>query len=192
MFDNYEKFLGYLNVKLQSFFEQQKEYICCKEGCSLCCKTGVYPISEIEFLYLKSALSELDYELRVKILDKILQLKKEKMQQGNDRNWTYICPFLVNDRCSIYEKRPIICRTFGLPYFLDEKIKVPSCLFEGLNYSQVYDYSTGQLSDVKFKELGYKQEPLAYNLSKKFLYNSKLAEVCNLNFGKDKALIDWF
>lgn len=78
MFDNYEKFLSYLNERLERFFSQQKEYICCKEGCSLCCKTGVYPISEIEFLYLKSALSELDYELRVKILDKILQLKKEK------------------------------------------------------------------------------------------------------------------
>jgi len=29
------------------------------------------------------------------------------------------CPLLVEDRCSIYESRPLICRTQGLPLLLE-------------------------------------------------------------------------
>lgn len=193
MFSNYEAFLSVLQNKLTTFFDAQKEYICCSEGCSQCCKNGVYPISEIEFLYLKYALDKLEPQMKKDISDKIAELKKMKTQEQGDREWVYGCPFLKDDRCSVYTFRPIICRTFGLPYFdKNNKIKVPFCVNNGLNYSKVYDTKTKQLSGEKFKESGCVAEPLAYNLSKEFLCNSKLAELTDMHFGEEKAMIDWF
>ncbi len=193
MFRDYETFLCVLDKKLNGFFENQKEYICCGKGCSLCCKTGVYPISEVEFLYIKYALERLSGDMRENILSKIRTLKAQKAAESGDKNWTYVCPFLEEEKCLVYTFRPIVCRTFGLPYFDDNnKIKVPSCMFEGLNYSLVYDPQTGQLSDEKFRKSGYKSEPLAFNLSKKFLHHSKLAQLTNMHFGEEKAMIDWF
>lgn len=30
------------------------------------------------------------------------------------------CPLLLEDRCALYERRPLICRTHGLPVTLEE------------------------------------------------------------------------
>ena len=43
----YQLFLKELDNKLSLYFDQHKEYICCKKGCSLCCEKGDYPISKI-------------------------------------------------------------------------------------------------------------------------------------------------
>lgn len=193
MFREYESFLSELDKKLDKFFYEQKDYICCKEGCSLCCKTGVYPATETEFLYVKFALEKLDIAVREKILAKIEVLKENKMLENGDRDWVYECPFLIDNKCAVYNSRPLVCRTFGLPWFDEnKKIKVPSCIYEGLNYSNVFDPQTGQLSEEKFRQSGFVTEPLAFNLSRDFLHNSKLAKFSNVNFGEEKALLDWF
>ncbi len=193
MFENYETFLAVLDKKLKQFFEQQKEYVCCKRGCSFCCEEGCYPASNIEYLYIKSAMDRLDKDLQERIKDEIKRLKEQKEKERGDKKWLYKCPFLIDNVCSVYNNRLIVCRTFGIPYFNDEgKIKTPFCMERGLNYHQVYDPAIHKFSDEKFRLSGFKNEPLAYNLSKKFLYNSKLAELTNMHFGEDKALIDWF
>ena len=45
----YEIFLYTLNKELQKMFDNQAEFIKCKEGCSYCCEQGEYPFSELEF-----------------------------------------------------------------------------------------------------------------------------------------------
>ncbi|HPD81957.1 MAG TPA: YkgJ family cysteine cluster protein [Candidatus Pacearchaeota archaeon] len=42
------------------------------------------------------------------------------------------CPFLINNKCSIYEDRPLICKAFPMgknPYFVEEimNINLPNC-----------------------------------------------------------------
>ena len=49
---NYLFYMGYLNRKLEGFFENQSPYIFCKNGCSKCCQNGEYPFSKAEFDYL--------------------------------------------------------------------------------------------------------------------------------------------
>jgi len=83
-----------LSAKLE---KEHKKHLSCKSGCDLCCMD--YSIFPVEFY---------------SILD---ELKNQKFQQTppeknkNDQ----ACVFLKNHRCSIYEIRPIICRTHGLP-----------------------------------------------------------------------------
>ena len=55
------------------------------------------------------------------------------MQKGEQ------CPFLIENSCSIYPYRPIICRVHGLAYLCKENlVKVPYCANNGLNYKDVY------------------------------------------------------
>ncbi len=45
------------------------------------------------------------------------------------------CPLLVNDRCSIYESRPLICRTQGLPLLIEAEDGKPEVDFCPLNFT---------------------------------------------------------
>ena len=51
-FENYEKYLKFVQEKLNKFFEAQSPYISCKKGCAFCCKNAQFPYSELEFNYL--------------------------------------------------------------------------------------------------------------------------------------------
>lgn len=70
----------------------------CKAGCNNCCES--ITVFEVEF----DAIQE--------------QITKHKINLPKPlflQRFTKRCRFLVNNRCSIYEYRPIICRTQGLP-----------------------------------------------------------------------------
>ncbi len=192
----YEKYLEFLDAKLQVFFEQSKAFIFCKEGCSKCCEIGQYPYSEIEFKYLLYGSLNLTKE-QVALIDKhIAEIKKQQQDCEDKDKFKYRCPFLIDNRCCVYKHRGLICRTHGLAFYLNEKdnFKVPGCYEYGLNYSNVIEVNEngdGKLfSREKFNQLGIEQEPLAYNLSLKFLLNTA-EEHFNVNCGENKPLIDW-
>lgn len=68
----------------------------CKKGCDMCCESlHVFPI---EF-----------YTIKQELADKPIPEQKWK------NRFSKSCRFLVNSECTIYESRPIICRTQGLP-----------------------------------------------------------------------------
>lgn len=195
--EKYCQFIRVIMGRIDAHFENQKEYIHCKEGCALCCKNGEYPCSELEFEFLKIGFMNLERSVQETIINKVLLLKSQK-ELSKDKKFIYECPFLINDRCSVYKYRMIICRTFGLPYYEDNKdkgeknvLKVPFCMEQGLNYSDVYDTKTKKLSDELFKKGGYKNEPLAYNLSLEFLMTRFGKEIMELDFGEIKPLIEW-
>lgn len=189
--ENYLTYLHLITQKLNKYFESQKPYIFCKEGCSKCCRHGEYPCSELEFAFLQIGFSRLEPELKKIITDRVLKLKQEK-QNFKEGVFNYECPFLINDRCSVYNYRPLICRTFGLPYYNDDnRIKVPFCVYEGLNYSQVYDTERHAISLEKFEKTGFKEEPLAFNVSLKFLITKVGKETMGLDFGEEKTILEW-
>lgn len=193
--NEYCDFLAVLTPRLKKFFDNQKEYICCKPGCSLCCQKGEYPCSQLEFEVVRFGFSQLPSQIRGIVEKNISDLKKEK-QSFNGEHFIYRCPFLINDYCSIYQYRMIICRTFGLPYYVEEngnqRIKTPFCVEQGLNYSEVYDKDNKVISDKLFREKGFEVEPVAFNLSQSFIKNKLGKKVMELDFGEEKSLIDWF
>lgn len=70
----------------------------CKAGCDLCCMD--YGILPVEFFSIVE-------ELRANNFDKAELPPKP---ENNDS-----CVFLKNHVCTIYQSRPVICRTHGLP-----------------------------------------------------------------------------
>lgn len=189
----YEYYLTAIQKQLGAFFEEQAPYIFCKEGCSHCCEKGEYPFSEIEFAYLMIGVRTLAPETVAQIEKNILEVKSEREHYSGDEAFMYECPFLINKRCSLYNYRGIICRTHGLAFFSKEqKLLVPACVDKGLNYSNVYDFEKGCISDEKYSQSGIEQEPLAHNVGLYFMVNNSLTKELKLDFGEIKPMVDWF
>lgn len=184
--ENYEKFLNVLMMDLETIFTDQREYICCKEGCAFCCKKGEYPFSKLEFDYLMLGYSELSIKRQNEIKAKIDFIKKIGDKE-------YSCPFLFDDVCSVYKYRGLTCRTFGLlTERADKTLTIPFCTNLGLNYSNVYDKNSRQILTELYKENNYYIPPTAFKLNYRNIMSLPLAKELNLEFGEVKRLIDWF
>lgn len=189
----YKKFLNKLDTQLKEYFEEQKDFIKCQRKCSLCCKKGNLVISEIEFKGIKEAYNNLDKDTKNIILEKIDKYIKELNnfagKGGKIIEYLHECPFLIDDECSIYESRPIKCRTYGLIRSEpgEEEPKLPDCINNGLNYSNIYDSETKSLSSEKLKELGLSSEPKAYDIS----YLVILGKEVDMEVGDFNTLLLW-
>ncbi len=96
-----------MNEKLKEFYAEVKrqtvrlekihaERLNCKKGCSACCVDDI-TVFEVEAENIKQ--------------NHIALLKREKPQKKG------VCAFLdKNNACRIYENRPYVCRTQGLPF----------------------------------------------------------------------------
>ncbi len=192
MLENYLVYLKFISEKLNKFFEKQKPYIFCKKGCSMCCKNAQFPYSKIEMDYLMMGLWQLNLETKKLIAQNIKNIRLN-MLNFKGETFKYDCPFLINNECSVYEYRGIICRSFGLMNVgTDGKFKVPFCCFDGYNYSNVMEDNGNKISAEKFKKLGIKEEPLAFNISYEFLTDSDFEQGFHFSFGEKKPLIEWF
>jgi Fe-S-cluster containining protein len=78
----------------------------CRSGCSRCChqRFGVF---EVEAHRVRGALA------RLALRDPAL--RERVRRQADDPTASHHCALLVDDRCSVYDERPLICRTHGLP-----------------------------------------------------------------------------
>lgn len=160
---DYQKFLKELDTKLAKYFKSHASYVFCQKGCADCCKKGDYPLSDIELKYLMLGYEKLDLPTKA-----IVQNNLKSMIAGDT------CPFLIDNECSVYEFRPIVCRVHGLAYLCkDNVVKLPYCRKEGKNYSELY-------SDGKF--FG---EPIQENLE-----TSELMK--NFAYGEIRNLYNWY
>lgn|SRR5574344_430832 len=179
MLKKYEKFLKEFDKKLKKYFDEESENICCKEGCSACCEVGDYPFTQLEMMYLMSGFKKLSPDIQAIVRNNFVNIKSSRVSV----HLFYKCPFLINNRCSVYKYRGITCRTFGLAYLTDKKnhtVKLPECVHNNLNYSKVFDGEE------------FKIEPIKENLDLPSVVNSKLAKNYKLEFGDSRSLIDWF
>ncbi len=185
MLDNYEKFLDIFTQDIQAMFEHQKDYIYCKEGCSHCCEYGEYPFTEIEFLYLIEGYKKLTPDTKNKIKENFKSTVK-------DKDGYYVCPFLINKKCSVYSNRALVCRTFGLlNKESDGTVNGPFCGKLGLNYSNVYDKETKRLLMDVIEKNHYKNLPRVFNLNIDNIRTLELVKELGIEFGIQKSLYDW-
>lgn len=78
----------------------------CKAGCFKCCMTDI-SVFEIEADRITDWFSALNESSKVDLLKKW----NGPVEKG-------ACTFLYEGQCSIYEARPLICRTQGLPLYV--------------------------------------------------------------------------
>ena len=87
----------------------------CKEGCSKCCYTDI-SVFKVESERLLAWFNSLSLENQ----NELQTLWRTPTDKG-------ACTFLYNDRCSVYEARPVICRTQGAPFFLSLENSLDYC-----------------------------------------------------------------
>lgn len=192
-FTRYKQYLNTIQQVLDSYFEDQKEYICCKKGCAHCCKKGNYPYSDIEAKFLLLGFFKIERSQQIKVIEKIKKLKEEYSKTENKKDFSHACPFLSDENvCLVYDYRGLICRTFGLLTIqASDEITIPFCNALGLNYSKVYDQAKKKLDYNKIKELGYKRMPDAHKTNLKTLMSEDFFEGEPIKFGEIKPLVEW-
>ena len=72
----YKQYLNTLQNLLDSYSENQKEYLACKKGCAYCCEKGQYPYSRLEFDYLLAGFVNLPDNEKLEIIERIKTLKE--------------------------------------------------------------------------------------------------------------------
>ncbi len=103
--------------KVESKYKAQMK---CAEGCSKCCYTDI-SVFEVESEHIKEWFNSLSTDEQ----SALKTLWQAPVASG-------ACTFLYNDRCSVYEARPIICRTQGAPLFIQSENVLDYC---PLNFS---------------------------------------------------------
>ena len=183
MLNRYEKFLKDLDNILSEIFENQKDYIKCKKGCSICCQQGDYPFSQLEFTYLTKGFLSLPSDKKSFVQQNIMKLREAKKKAKG--RFEHKCPFLYDDECLVYNYRGIICRTFGVCYYDDVKdyVRLPGCVHNGLNYAEVYDSKTNTLGIENVPNI---------NLRIDKVFDSNLAITYKLECGEIRPMLDWF
>lgn len=192
-FSRYKQYLNTLTKALDKCFEDQKEYLCCKKGCSYCCERGDYPYSQLEFNYLLLGFFKVEPKERMEIIKRIKKLKEEYSALEDKSKFSYRCPFLGdNGLCSVYEYRGLICRIFGIMTLEENgEYTIPFCQELGLNYSKVYNPNIKNFDYDKVKALGYKNYPRAHKVGLRNIMSKDFFEGEPINFGEEKPLIEW-
>lgn|SRR5574344_244162 len=184
MLDEYQNFLKEFDAILESLRTNQQKYLKCKKGCSMCCEQGEYPFSQLEFAYLTQGYLSLDEKTRAIVQQNIKELKENK-KKNKKKTFEHQCPFLINGACCVYEYRGIICRTFGVCYYDEEReyVRVPGCVHFGLNYSEYFDEKTQTLNIEDVPRV---------NLRIDKILRSHLAKKYSLESGEIRPMADWF
>jgi Fe-S-cluster containining protein len=123
---DYQQLLAGLDAEIIRVTKLQTAAISCGLRCSSCCLA--FSVLPIEAACLREAIVALPSVSRDR--------PRKNLQEDADR-----CPLLIDDLCSIYAARPVICRTQGLPLaYVDEErqtIEVSAC---PLNYPDDYAF----------------------------------------------------
>ncbi len=103
MFHNYERLIEKIDRFSEVLTRKYAQSFACRAGCAGCCVAG-NRVWRVEF----------DHILRTH-LDKKGVTKSSSTTRADRCAWQG-----ENDRCTIYDVRPVVCRLWGLPLFIPE------------------------------------------------------------------------
>jgi len=105
LFKNYTDLVTRVDAHIAKVMETHGAQIACKKGCDDCCRfLNLFPV---EAFALSKAFSSLPEKDQAQII--------EKADQREDQ-----CPLLIDHVCILYPVRPVICRTHGLPIYMEK------------------------------------------------------------------------
>ncbi len=125
--DDYRDILDRADRHFDAVAREQPHNLQCGAGCSLCCY-GLFEIGSGDVPLLAEGLETLHPMRRAKIIRRALEIVEsnrhpnlrdcspEEKEAFFDRTQATPCPTLdESGHCIMYEHRPLVCRTFGLP-----------------------------------------------------------------------------
>jgi len=159
----YEKFYrDYFNIRIEidsiakQLSNQHSKHMLCKAGCDLYCMD--YSTLPVEFYSIIKQLKQNNTKPKIKV-----NHHKEE------------CTFLINHRCNIYNERPVICRTHGLPLLY-------------MNDKGEWELSACELNFTEFDMEEFNSEntyPQDIFNSKLFMLNKEFVkESCEINYNE--------
>lgn len=161
----FSSFRAKINTKCSELMAIHGEGMNCKISCSSCCQA--FKVLPLEFHLIQEEIQNRNVKI-------------------NDKAKPDECKFLVDHACSIYDCRPIICRTHGFPLarFNDEAdaYEISYCKLNFINY-HLDDFK----NDNVFYEDDFNDE--LYKLNKEFILSFakkkydfiELLEINNIN-----------
>ncbi len=174
-FEEYERIASKCEEIFISLKEKYSQEITCKLGCTDCCY-AMFDLSFIEAIYINTRFNEcFSGEERDSILERADRADREayrikrwafkERQKGvpEERIFEEIarkrirCPLLSrDDRCLMYEYRPITCRLYGLPLVIGKR--VTTCartgFKKGVRYESVFmDKIYARLHDLSVRAI---------------------------------------
>ena len=111
----YQQLIAAVDQLTAQLNERYKAHLECRAGCSGCCHhhLSIFPV---EAAAVKSAIQVLP-----KASQEIIKQQAANILEQEAKGNPVVCPLLVDDKCSIYNSRPIICRTQGLPLLYESE-----------------------------------------------------------------------
>jgi len=151
--NNYRQLIARVNELCAGIEHALQGQITCCEGCSTCCTSiTIFPV---EAAALREALASLPDGEAASILRHVAEYATGER-----------CPLLLDHRCLLYEARPIICRTHGLPilFMEDDKQRLDCCPLnltnrESLSGSTIIDLDRLNVVLVAINSLFLKHAP---------------------------------
>ena len=145
---SYKDILDRADGFFRSVLQSQRENLQCGRGCSLCCY-GLFEIGAADIPVLAEGLEQLHPMRRRKIIRRAAEIVatschpniRESTPAEKDeffgRTASIACPNLSESgKCMIYEHRPLVCRTFGLPLREGDRYLGDVC---DLNFNEATD-----------------------------------------------------
>ena len=125
--DNYRRILDRADDFFAKVIKDQPQHLQCGRGCTFCCY-GLFEIGSADVAVIADGLSSLHPKRRSMIISKaeeiiassdhpnLRECTPEEKAAFFDRTASVPCPNLSKaGECMIYDSRPLVCRTFGLP-----------------------------------------------------------------------------
>jgi Fe-S-cluster containining protein len=143
--NDYKAILARADQHFRSVMDAQPRNLQCGAGCSLCCH-GLFEIGSGDVPLLAEGLEKMHPMRRKMVIRRALEIVEKnghpnlrecsgiEKEEFFDRTQATPCPNLDEaGRCMMYEHRPLVCRTFGVP------------IREGATY-------IGDICDLNFRE----------------------------------------
>jgi Fe-S-cluster containining protein len=124
---NYRHILERADAHFDAVVREQPQNLKCGAGCSLCCY-GLFEIGSGDIPVIAEGLQQMHHRRRANVIRKAIGLVEssahpnlrecspEEKERFFERTQATPCPNLDDSgRCVMYEHRPLVCRTFGLP-----------------------------------------------------------------------------
>jgi uncharacterized protein len=122
--NSYQQLVGNVDRMTSALTARYSRHLQCRAGCSGCCHHHI-AVFRVEAEAMSEAIASLPAATR-----SLLEAQARTTLDLESRGEAPICPLLVDDKCSIYDHRPIICRTQGLPLLIksdDDEDEVDWC-----------------------------------------------------------------